>query len=851
VEKKMDYILNDKPLKKSKLTIGFLDENDRDDYHLYITEGVYEAAKKYDVNIVRFSNFTSDTIKDNSMIFNFIKQFDLDGLLFLGWSSILGKENFSDFKDRFDSIPLFSMGVKYDGIPSVYFDGGEYIKEMLLHLIDIHKFKKIAFIEPSWADKRGDIYKSIMVENGIYNPDLYICDRDISLNEVSSRGKKAVSILLDHRKVEVDAIVSLYTKETEDIINELKSRGISVPLDIAVTSYEDGETGRYFSPSFTTVYFPWKEMAFCACERFVELLRNGSVPLATTVPGRIIIRDSCGCMSRSVNLVNINTGDNRIGLQRHSIDEIKQLEDRIRKKIEHTALKLETLLYTFFMDLRNKRNEAFLNELQVQLRNPSLTEGFENVEDLASVLRNEIIPDISDIDELLLTEDMLLQAQLMMKEKALNIWGNRALQKKHLNKCLEYISHEILKHHTMDSLMDSLEDKLRDLHISRCYIFMFHSRSSQKDYFDNCSLVYEFLDNSRKNINNSKVCPVKSLLMERLFSEDRQYLLMSYWLYVNNEFIGFILYEPGPIDEQVYSTLSSHISTALSGAVLFEKLEQSYKKLIDNAHKEGMTNAANGMLHNISNVLNSINTSIFLMGDLIRASFIEDFLRANALLEKNIDNIEDFICNNVKGKKLMEFYTKLGEPLQKFQEEIINNLNRLDEKSNMINDILIAQQNYEGLKYMAEEVSIINILEDALKMNMATLEKNNIKIIKNYDKDSIVKIQRTKLLHVLMNIIKNAKEAMTDTPEEDRVLTLTVNSDASGVYIRIRDKGCGMSEDMLRSIFAYGFTTKLTGHGFGLHSCANYMTEMGGRLIAESQGEGRGATFILSFYINP
>ena len=54
------------------------------------------------------------------------------------------------------------------------------------------------------------------------------------------------------------------------------------------------------------------------------------------------------------------------------------------------------------------------------------------------------------------------------------------------------------------------------------------------------------------------------------------------------------------------------------------------------------------------------------------------------------------------------------------------------------------------------------------------------------------------------------------------------------------------SDNNIESIFAYGYTTKKGGHGFGLHSCANYMTEMKGRLRAKNSETGKGAVFTLS-----
>jgi len=66
-------------------------------------------------------------------------------------------------------------------------------------------------------------------------------------------------------------------------------------------------------------------------------------------------------------------------------------------------------------------------------------------------------------------------------------------------------------------------------------------------------------------------------------------------------------------------------------------------------------------------------------------------------------------------------------------------------------------------------------------------------------------------------------------------------------YVRfsVTDTGSGIAPENLNQVFTHGFTTKADGHGFGLHSSANTAKQMGGALIAESDGAGCGATFHL------
>jgi C4-dicarboxylate-specific signal transduction histidine kinase len=109
-----------------------------------------------------------------------------------------------------------------------------------------------------------------------------------------------------------------------------------------------------------------------------------------------------------------------------------------------------------------------------------------------------------------------------------------------------------------------------------------------------------------------------------------------------------------------------------------------------------------------------------------------------------------------------------------------------------------------------------------------------------------VKVERQKALQIVTNLIANAKEAIEQADPATRQIRLALRlSPSGGVEIRVTDNGVGIAAENLTRVFAFGFTTKKNGHGFGLHSSANAAKEMGGSLRAESEGEGRGATFVL------
>lgn len=851
----MDFVLSKLPKKKGRYTVGYLDENAYDEYHNFTTRGIYEAAQKYDLNIIRFGHFASHITSRNELhaevFLNLIERSGLDGLIFLGWARAVTFESIDGFRERFASIPIISMGSGFPGIPSVYFPGEVYLQEVIDHLINIHHFGRIAYIAPFWPDSRSNVYINAMKENGIYHPELYVSEQEIKDLDVPKRGKKAVSILLDERKTTFDAIISLYNDETRGIIEELNGRGLIVPDHIAVTSYEDGEIGRFYSPSFTTIYFPWQELGYTACEKMYELLSTGRTQISTIVPGRVIIRESCGCIPSLVKSADIGEIKS-LGRSFSEIgtEEFGEISLKIEKEAGCSGIWFDNLLQAFRKDYQSSSASNFLWELEKQFRDA--VHNHQQLTSLITAFRKALLPYFiggnEGTDAFMWAENLFHQAQVLLQEKIAGVWAQEEMESRGLYLTLKEIGQILITNFTVKNLLDTLEQNLPKLNIPGCHIFTFGDDESKEGLFSGCRLEFEYSDGRRTSLESGEFeeCgELGDVLPKILFRDDRSYLITAHLLYIADDFMGFALFEPGTTDVRIYQTLAVNISTALNGAILFAKLERSYKRLVEQAHRRGMADVSTGILHNIGNVLNSVNVTSQVIREMAVSPPISDFLLANQLLERNIDDLERFIKEDAKSRKLMQYYTRLGDSFGSLREQLIANIARLSDKIDLIDDIITAQNNYTGIKSTLEELDIVLVIEDALKINTASIAKNNVEVERNYCSPTVIMGQRTKLFHVLTNLIKNALESMADIPRDRRKLSISVEAGSRGKLVRIRDTGRGIPRENLESIFAYGFTTKKDGHGFGLHSCANYLTEMEGKIWAESEGEGKGATFVL------
>ncbi len=841
---------------EKRLTIGFMDEDAYDEYHNKIAQGMEESARKHDINLIRFGHFLvnipgSDATQEE-LLHEFIRQFKLDGLIFLGWARAAWNK---DFRERFKDMPMVSLGSCQDGIPAVYFKGTDYIREILEHLVRHHKYRNIAFISPFIPDIRTEAYIEIMKGFGIYDPALIVSDKELEGLNVSERGRKAVGILLDERKASVDAIVSLYNEETYEVINNLKARGIKVPGDIAVTSYEDGEVSRYYTPGMTTVYFPWRELGYYACEAMHRLITKGDLSMRIEVPGKVIYRNSCGCIPHLSQL----TDQERIGPSKTDFGGLNEsdLDDIAEVLSEDTVFGVKetlSLLKSFKHSFNTGSSNTFLMEFEMYLRKIEFYNEYDEFENIALVFRKTLLPYFlpsakNDVSKLVWAENIFQQMQMILQNKLVNADFRENLEYNNIKLIMKDVGQILVTNFNLNNLKASLVSNLPRLGVRNCFIYLF-SRADERRLFDDYRLEFEYrggkMVKSEHIRGKSEVCDFDSYL----FRENRTYMYLAHLLYLGSDFMGFVLIDPTHSDLRIYRNLTVQIAMALNGTILFDKLDLSYRKLMDQAHRKGMADTT-GILHNIANILNSVNVTAQSIDTLMADNAANSLLMANSLLVRNIDNLEGFVKDDPKGKLLMQYYVTLGNEFEIFRGKMQTHIGRLEDKVGLIEGIVNAQQSYTDVKSSLERLEVIPVIEDVLIMHQASMERHGVNVERKYAGSVIALAQRTKLFHILTNIVKNGIESMDKTEPDGRVLTVEVFKKTGGVFIRISDSGEGIAEGNLENIFAYGFTTKKNGHGFGLHSCANYMTEMKGRIWAENKEDGRGAAFVLQFTAPP
>lgn len=271
-------------------------------------------------------------------------------------------------------------------------------------------------------------------------------------------------------------------------------------------------------------------------------------------------------------------------------------------------------------------------------------------------------------------------------------------------------------------------------------------------------------------------------------------------------------------------------------------------QLVYSARKAGMADVATSILHNVGNILNSANVGLTVIKDNLNESIIKKILSAFEMLRKNQENIPAYIENDPKGKLIIPYFLSIEEKLKTEFSDNCNEVNSLAMHLTHIREIVAMQQNISGKTTLIEPLSIKETIETAVKMSAHKLGNEIVEIEPLAEGVDTVPTDKSKILQILVNLIQNAKDAILSNPAaEDQRIKISVKKEGEHkIKILVTDTGIGIDAADKVKIFSFGFTKKETGHGYGLHASALFARELGGSLELESEGIGKGATFILS-----
>jgi DNA-binding LacI/PurR family transcriptional regulator len=524
-----------------------------DKYSQMLFEGASDFTRQHGINLICA---ITPVINNVSPLRDLLGPENVDGILFV--SSILtnfSKDNnaVARLLERYSPAPCVSIGEAIETIPSVTVDNRAGMSNAIQHLIDAHRFKRIAFVRGPEsnqdAQQRFAAYQDVLRSAGIaIDPDL-IAQGNWSI----SSGAAAVRNLLSTGK-KFDAVVCANDPMAAGAISTLHARGMIVPSDVAVVGFDNiNETGL----SLTTVEQPAYEMGRRAARMLLDLARGLTVPKQITLPAELVIRQSCGCLgSRLMPAISAD------GLT-HQSDPTPFLERREATLLAMThalgatpdnvvPVWLERIYDGFVLDMTNGPTGRFLSALNSALATQTGTteNGWQSS---LSVLRSELLPCMSQHDFVIIAETLWHQAELSIADAVARFQRFTPSSSPSESGTPPAIrdTQQILK---------TFVEKLIAIGVGRCYVVLFEGSETVPEW-SRMILAYSKDGGAQIDARGARF-PAHQLLPESLMPPYCTTML-ALPLCNADEHLGLIFFERGRADGFVYESLRWQLSEQL------------------------------------------------------------------------------------------------------------------------------------------------------------------------------------------------------------------------------------------------------------------------------------------------
>jgi DNA-binding LacI/PurR family transcriptional regulator/signal transduction histidine kinase len=845
-----------------RLTIGFLARDIFDGYEGPIWRSVLQAAAEHDLNLISYSH-------ENSIL-NLVDTNQLDGIITItgtiNWDYNLSSLN--EYAKRFSSVPAISIGRDIPGFSNLLIDNELGIRQTVEHLIQVHHCRRIAFIRgPHYSTEaqiRYKAYRDVLQEHGIPFDAELVCDG----NFWSYDGVQAIHTLVNQRNATFDAVLASNDYMALAAMRELAKLGYAIPGDVAVSGFDDILEAKAEMPALTTVRQPLHEMGQKAVEMITRFM-GGNPPETIILSTCPVFRSSCGCSTHYKGPKEISdvTNDSFVvtipipsftqNVKNKVIQELRMIYPELQNKLGEQWV--ETLLEPL-RKFDSSEKEAFLNILS-----DMISRGFDlgvNPTLWYSIIRSLEKTILSSIQQPRLEWVLNQIVKDAFEQIGVTVIEKKTVQQIRYERQLEIITYMFMVFNSKfesKQLRESYIKYFPDLNIRSYFLSRYEHDDKEQAEIINCfSLTHHIvLENEHLPFSAKNLVPGSFLRDGERFS----YIVLPIMK------VGFVVFELEAIEGFNIALHIGQIGLMVRMAGLMDmvlhylneleekvenrtkKLKETQQRLLETAHQAGMAEIAVGVMHNVGNLLNSVGISSEIINGLVHDTKLDGFRKANVLLRMYQNDLTSFLANDLRAKALPTYYDLIVQSIERKQALLANETDELNKKVSLTREIVDILQNYaRGTQdnLFEEKVDISTVIEDALKIQEGKIVKYMIRVTKDYHEVQPTILQKAKMTHIMVNIIKNAVEAMQSKPVGERNLKISLFlNQEDDVVIEFSDTGIGIRKEDLKKIFCYGFTTKKDGHGFGLHTCANYIGEMGGKILVDSCGPGQGAVFSL------
>jgi len=565
-------------------------------YQTNLWAGIDEATRERDANLICFPGGSLGSVPANefeyqhNVIFDLATPESVDGVLIAGpaMGSFVSHAELIDFYQRYHPLPTVSISLEVEGIPSVVVDNDEGLRDGIIHLIDEHGARRIAFIpgpavNPE-AEERYQVYKRTLAEREIpFDPDLVAPE---GLFDLPS-GERAIRALFDERGLFPDAIVAADDVMAIGAMETLRERGIETPYDVTVLGFNDAEETQSTLPPLTTVRQPIQEMGRRAAQLLLDLIAGQEVPQRVALPTELVVRRSCGCYYRSQEPSTIKRP-----VAEESTSDLAPVRQRLLAEVanhrdvlgDQRYARWKRLLEVFLTDLDGTTSNTFLATLDRTLRQTAASEAMmDQWRDILFALHRHLIAALAGhrLDRAL---DLWQEALMLTEEARQQTYHRQLLQAEKTADTLREITQALNTAFDVATLIKVVGYELPRLGIDGCYIALYEETSATSDSADPLprqaylTMACDETGPIDSQVEGRRFLTRQLIPPELLPQEERYHLLVRSLFFRENRF-GFVVYRVGPLEGAVYEMLQVQMSGALKNAQLFRQVEAHARQL--------------------------------------------------------------------------------------------------------------------------------------------------------------------------------------------------------------------------------------------------------------------------------
>ncbi|MCP4543812.1 MAG: substrate-binding domain-containing protein [Chloroflexi bacterium] len=576
----------------SRLTIGLLIDETDESISWMTLMGVDDVAREQGVNLLCFVGGPLSVpygfMAQANVLYDLVDSESLDGLVIWGGglAQYIAPDELEVFCEQYHPIPMVSTALPLNGIPSILVDNYLGMRSAMIHLTQVHGYRRIAFIRgpeghPE-AEDRYRAYTDVLAECGIaFDPNLVAPG---IFSELS--GLEAIDMLLDQRnlrpRVDFEAIVAVDDVTAFGAMKALRARGIRVPGDVAIVGFDDVEEAEAVTPPLTTMRQPIYEQGRQAAEALLAMLQGEKMPERVMLPTELVVRQSCGCLASSVVRAAagpvVEMGDAFAVAFAARRDEI--LSEMVKVMwIPNASIvseQTEKLLDAFSAELIEEGPAVFLSTLSEILRQ-MMTMGVDMTlwQEAFSTMRRCTLPCFANMDVLFRAEDLWQQGRMMIGDAVQRGQIYQVLQTEQWDAMLRETGYGLITASTVAELMNEVASGLPQLDIPSCYLSLYEAQDATLEE----SRLILACDGEHEGCAELEGDGVRflsrRLVPDGILSQKERYSMIIEPLYFRDEQIGFVLFEMGPRMGRLYETLRGQLSSALRGVLLLQERERA------------------------------------------------------------------------------------------------------------------------------------------------------------------------------------------------------------------------------------------------------------------------------------